>query len=428
MATRKNDSRSIRQHPEGRIDSKRLGCPETDRHCVCSGGRPGRFWVSCRIIFWSEASGNIIKNVKGVIVPTTGNLRGIEAAAILGAVGGDPSKKLEVLTAVTPEHIEQTRELLALGICQSELLQTQAKLHLIVAASQGEDSALIEIMHGHTNIVRIEKNGKVLLHVPQSLTELEKSQVDRGCLNVDAIIAFADSVDIAEVKDVLELQIKYNTAIADEGLSRHYGANVGKTLLFYYGSDVKVRAKARAAAGSDARMSGCEMPVVINSGSGNQGMTVSLPVIEYARELGVSHDRLLRALCISNLIAIHQKTKIGKLSAYCGAVSAATGAGAAITYLYGGGVSEISQTITNTLANVAGIVCDGAKPSCAAKIASSVDAATMAFCMTMQSRVFMPGEGIVKNGIEETIDSVSRMAREGMRETDAEILRIMVEA
>lgn len=375
-----------------------------------------------------KCSGNIIKNVKGVIVPTTGNLRGIEAAAILGAVGGDPSKKLEVLTSVTPEHIKRTKDLIARGICRSELLITPAKLHVIVTVRQGDDHALVEIMHGHASIVRIEKNGQILLNDPQNKTELEKNQIDRGCLNVESIVAFAEDVDTADVEDVLNMQIKYNTAIADEGLSRQYGANVGKTLLFSYGSDVKVRAKAKAAAGSDARMSGCEMPVVINSGSGNQGMTVSLPVIEYARELGVSHDRLLRALCISNLIAIHQKAKIGKLSAYCGAVSAATGAGAAITYLYGGGVEEISQTITNTLANVAGIVCDGAKPSCAAKIASSVDAATMAFCMTMQSRAFRPGEGIVKEGIEATIDSVSRMARDGMRETDEEILRIMVES
>lgn len=375
-----------------------------------------------------ESSGNIIKNVKGVVVPTTGNMRGIEAAAILGAVGGDASKGLEVLTSIKPEHIERTKALILQGICQEKLLDTSAKLHLIVKAYKGSESSLVEIIHAHTFIVRIEKNGETILEIPHSETDQISEQTERSCLNVEDIVEFANEVEIEAVKDVLEMQIEYNTQIADEGLSRFYGANVGIMLLSAYGTDVKNRAKARAAAGSDARMSGCEMPVIINSGSGNQGMTVSLPVIEYARELLVPRERLLRALCVSNLIAIHQKTKIGRLSAYCGAVSAATGAGAAITYLYGGGVKEISRTITNTLANVAGIVCDGAKPSCAAKIASSVDAAIMACHMTMQCRTFRPGEGIVKDGVEQTIDSVSRMARDGMQATDEEILKIMIGA
>ncbi|WP_343256559.1 L-serine ammonia-lyase, iron-sulfur-dependent, subunit alpha, partial [Ligaoa zhengdingensis] len=236
-----------------------------------------------------------------------------------------------------------------------------------------------------------------------------------------------NTVDVDDVRDVLAKQVAYNTAISDEGLHRIYGANIGITLLSVYGDDVKTRAKAAAAAGSDARMSGCEMPVVINSGSGNQGMTVSLPVIEYAKELCVTTDRLYRALCVSNLVAIHQKAKIGRLSAYCGAVSAAAGAGAGVTYLYGGGVEEISETITSTLANVSGIVCDGAKPSCAAKIASSVDAALLACYMTMQKRRFRPGEGIVKAGVEDTIDSVSRLAKDGMQVTDEEILKIMID-
>ncbi|MEM1485498.1 L-serine ammonia-lyase, iron-sulfur-dependent, subunit alpha [Oscillospiraceae bacterium PP1C4] len=375
-----------------------------------------------------ESSGNIIKNVRGVIVPTTKTLRGIEAAAIIGIVGGDASKDLEVLTNVNEKHLEEAKIMIEKGICQEKLLDTPAKLHLIVRLYKGEHSALVEIIHTHTGIVRIEKDGEVLLDVPHSREACEDGLTDRSCLNVEDIIDFANTVEIDAVKDVLERQINYNTAISQEGLNRLYGANIGMTLISAYGNDVKVRAKAAAAAGSDARMSGCEMPVVINSGSGNQGMTVSLPVIEYAKELSVTREKLYRALCVSNLIAIHQKTKIGRLSAYCGAVSAATGAGAAITYLYGGGVKEVSETITNTLANVAGIVCDGAKPSCAAKIASSVDAAIMACMMTMQSRGFRPGEGIVKEGIEKTIDSVSRMAKDGMQSTDEEILKIMIGA
>lgn len=375
----------------------------------------------------AECSGNIIKNVKGVIVPTTKNLRGIQAAAIIGAVGGDASRELEVLTTVTSAHLEKTRELMGQGVCEEKLLATPAKLHIIIRMYKGEHSAMVEIIHTHTGIVRIEKDGEAILELPHSMEESDEGATDRGCLNIADIYEFANTVEIEDVRTLLDRQIEYNTQISKEGLNGLYGANVGMTLLNAYGDDVKVRAKAAAAAGSDARMSGCEMPVVINSGSGNQGMTVSLPVIEYAKELSVTKERLYRALCISNLVAIHQKSKIGRLSAYCGAVSAATGAGAAITYLYGGGVKEISDTIVNTLGNVSGIVCDGAKPSCAAKIASSVDAAIMAFTMTLQGRHFRPGEGIIKDEIESTIDSVSNMAKNGMKETDEEILKIMVE-
>ncbi|WP_312644615.1 L-serine ammonia-lyase, iron-sulfur-dependent, subunit alpha [Hydrogenoanaerobacterium sp.] len=374
----------------------------------------------------AECSGNIIKNVKGVIVPTTKDLRGIEAAAIIGAVGGDPAKELEVLTGVTQEHLAQAKALIQKGICEEKILETPAKLHIIIRMFHGDNSSMVEIIHTHTGIVRIEKNDEVLLDVPHSQEENFDGQTDRSCLNVEDIVEFANTVNVDDIREVLAKQVEYNTAISNEGLHKIYGANIGITLLSTYGDDVKIRAKAAAAAGSDARMGGCEMPVVINSGSGNQGMTVSLPVIEYAKELSVTTDRLYRALCVSNLIAIHQKTKIGRLSAYCGAVSAATGAGAAITYLYGGGVKEISQTITSTLANVSGIVCDGAKPSCAAKIASSVDAALLACYMTMQSRGFNSGEGIVKDGVEETIDSVSRLAKDGMQVTDEEILKIMI--
>jgi L-cysteine desulfidase len=374
----------------------------------------------------AECSGNIFKNVKGVIIPTTKHLRGVRAAAILGAVGGNPSKELEVLSAISENDLEKTKILIEKDICEEKLLDTPAKLHIIIRAYSGNESVLVEVIHTHTGIVRIEKNGNLLLNVPHKMEEERNETTDRESMNIEDIFEFSNTVDICDVQDTLSRQVQYNTAISDEGLHRIYGANIGMTLLSIYGEDVKVRAKAAAAAGSDARMSGCELPVVINSGSGNQGMTVSLPVIVYARELSVTTERLYRALCISNLVAIYQKTKIGRLSAFCGAVSAATGAGAGITYLYGGGVKDISQTITSTLANVSGIVCDGAKPSCAAKIASSVDAALLACYMTMQGRGFRSGDGIVKDSIEDTIESVGKLAKDGMKITDEEILKIMV--
>lgn len=374
----------------------------------------------------AECSGNIIKNVKGVIVPTTGNLRGTRAAAILGAVGGDPSRGLEVLTSVMPEDVEKVRALLDEGLCDEKLLKSPAKLHIIIHMEGGGHSSMVEIIHSHAGIVRIEKDNQVLLDIPHNEEEIDSPRTDRTCLSISDILAFADAVDIKDVSAILDRQIEYNTQISKAGLEGGYGAGVGATLLSTYGNDVKVRARAAAAAGSDARMSGCEMPVVINSGSGNQGMTASLPVIEYAKELGADSIKLYRALCVSNLVAIHQKTGIGKLSAYCGAVSAAAGAGAGITYLYGGSEEDVSKVIVNTLGNVSGIVCDGAKPSCAAKIASCVDAAILAMNMAMKDRFFRPGEGIVKDDVEATIASVGELARDGMRQTDTEILKIMV--
>ncbi len=375
----------------------------------------------------AECSGNIIKNAKGVIVPTTKNLKGIEAASIIGAVGGDPMKGLEVLSNVKEEDVEETRKLLAKNICEAKILETPAKLHIIIKMYKGNNYSLVETIHTHTGIVRIEKNGEILLDVPHDVEAEEDSDINYDLLNVEDIVEFANIVDISEVEEVLGKQIKYNSAIAKEGLRRSYGANVGATLLEVYGDDIKIRAKAMPAAGSDARMSGCELPVVINSGSGNQGMTVSLPVIEYGRKLDCSDEKIYRALCISNLIAIYQKSGIGRLSAYCGAVSAAAGAGAGITYLYGGSLEQISQTITNTLANVSGIICDGAKSSCAAKIASSVDAAIVATMMSLRGKAFAPGDGIVKDNIEGTVDGVVKLAKEGMKITDEVVLQIMVE-
>ena len=371
-------------------------------------------------------SGNIIKNVKGVTVPNSGGMKGIDVAATLGVVGGDAESQLEVLENVTEEEICRTEELVKQGFCSCSLAEDVENLYIVAREEAQGHSAEVTIINRHTYITRILKDDQVLFErTPGMEGALETA--DRSKLNVRDILEFADRVKIEDVEKVLERQIQYNTAIAEAGLSKSYGAQVGRTLLQYYGSDVKVRARAKAAAGSDARMSGCSLPVVINSGSGNQGMTVSLPVIEFARDLNLNREALYRALVVSNLIAIHQKKYIGSLSAYCGAVSAACGAGAAITYMTGGSYEEVSNTIVNTIANVGGIVCDGAKSSCAAKIASAVDAAILAHYMGMVNRCFKPGEGIVNEDVEKTIKNMGYIGRVGMKRTDTEILNIMID-
>ena len=378
-----------------------------------------------------KSSGNIIKNVKSVTVPNSGNMKGIPAAAAIGIIGGNPDKGLEVLADITKADITRTKEFLEQVPCKVSLLDTVASLHFIVEVFAGADSASVEIIHQHTNIVRTTKNGKEVMSVPFDPASANAALTDRSGLSVKKILAFADTIDLNRVRPILERQIEYNTRIAQEGLEHRYGINAGANLLKAAEAEravtVKIRAQAAAAAGSDARMSGCTLPVVTNSGSGNQGLTASLPVIVFAEEKKLPHDRLLRGLLVSNLIAIHQKTRIGRLSAYCGAVSAACGSGAAVTYLSGGSYEQVCETITNTLAVVSGIVCDGAKPSCASKIASSVDAALNAHYLAMQNRVFQAGEGIVKGDIEKTIAGVGSVAADGMRETDKVILRIMVE-
>lgn len=372
-----------------------------------------------------RCSGNIIKNVMGVTVPNSGGLKGIDIAATLGVVGGEAERELEVLEGILPEHIQKTKELVKKGFCQCTLEENVENLHIVARVEGKGHYAEVTIINRHTYITKIVKDGEVLLQkVPE---QTSKEYVDKSLLNVRDIVDFADSVEISDVKQVLDRQIQLNGAIADEGLRHPYGAEVGRTLLAVYGDDVKTRARARAAAGSDARMGGCSMPVVINSGSGNQGMTVSLPVIEFAKELGVSEDRLYRGLIVSNLISIHQKQFIGSLSAYCGAVSAACGSGAGITYLHGGTYEDISLTVVNTIANVGGIVCDGAKPSCAAKIASSVEAAIMAHYLGSRRHTFLPGEGIVQEDVEGTIKSMGYIGRVGMKLTDTEILNIMID-
>ena len=371
-------------------------------------------------------SGNIIKNVKGVKVPNSGGMKGVEAAAVLGAVGGDPDQALEVLETVGPEDLEKTKRLLAEGFCDCALKEGVANLYIEARAVKGSGEAVVVIEGEHTNIVRIEKDGELLYEKEPEAVQDEADKPDKALLNLEDIITFAEEADLDDVRKVLERQVRYNTRIAEEGLKNPWGAQVGRVIAEEFGDDVKWRAVAKAAAGSDARMSGCSLPVIINSGSGNQGMTCSLPVIEYGRELGKSEDEILRALCVSNLVALNQKKYIGSLSAYCGAVCAAAGAGAGITYLCGGTMEQIEHTVVNTSADAGGIVCDGAKPSCAAKIATSLQAAVLSHKMAMRGLTFSRGEGLVMDCPEDTIKAVGYVGRAGMKQTDVEILNLMI--
>ena len=370
-------------------------------------------------------SGNIIKNVKGVTVPNSGGLKGMEVAAVLGAVGGNADVALEVLESVKPEDIELTKKLVAEGICSCELAEGVANLYVEAKAIKGEHYAKVTIVDHHTNITKIEKDGEMLVD-RKSEDENADAGIDRSKLTLKDIIDFANEVKIDDVREVLSRQLTMNRAISQEGLDNPWGAQVGKTLLSSRGNDVVTRACARAAAGSDARMSGCSLPVVINSGSGNQGITVSMPVLTYAEEWNISEDKLYRALCVSNLVSVHIKYYIGSLSAFCGAVSAGCGSGAAIAYMYGASYDQIGQTIINTLGNVGGIVCDGAKSSCGAKIASAVNAAILGFQMAIEGKGFRDGEGIVLSDVEETIRSMGHVGRVGMAVTDIDILNIMI--
>lgn len=405
-----------------------LGCTEpiaiayaAARARAVLGCLPEHVEVSC--------SGNIIKNVKGVTVPNSGGLRGIDVAAVLGIVGGRPERELEVLQGVTPADIEETKRLVAQpDYCACHLIEGVENLYIIVAVFAGAQNARVEIKTKHTHVTRIEKNGEVLFS-QEDVQQQNSAAGDRSLLSVRKILEFADALDVEDVRAPLSRQLAMNDAIAEEGLRHPYGAQVGRTLLEEYGSaDVSVRARARAAAGSDARMSGCSLPVVINSGSGNQGIAVSMPVLEYARELKVPEEKLYRALALANLISVHQKRFIGSLSAYCGATSAACGAACGIAYLYGASYEEICLTITNTIATIGGMVCDGAKSSCAAKIASAVDTGITAFQMSRHGRGFRAGEGLVEPDVEDTIQNLGRMGRDGMKETDIEILKMMIES
>ena len=401
-----------------------FGCTEPIAVAYCSalarrtlGTLPEKIFI--------EASGNIIKNVKSVIVPNTEGQKGIPAAAAAGIVAGDPDKVLEVIAHVTEEEKKQ----IALYLDQAEFevsaLDEGERLDIRITASAGADTAVVRISRNHTNVVYIEKNSEVLLQADTVVSDTPSQRADRSLLTVENIVAFADQVKIEDVRGVLQRQISYNWAIAEEGIRNNWGANVGSVLLDMYGNDVRTRAKAMAAAGSDARMSGCELPVVINSGSGNQGITVSVPVIVYAKELGCSEEKLLRALVVSNLISVRIKSGIGPLSAFCGAVSAGCAAGCAIAYLLGGHVKEVAHTLVNSIAIVSGIVCDGAKPSCAGKIAASVDAGILGYEMYRRGQQFYAEDGIVSAGVEATIHNIARRGGRGMWQTDEEIIRIM---
>ena len=405
-----------------------LGCTEPIALAYASakagetlGTFPEHLTVAC--------SGNIIKNVKGVTVPNSGGMKGVEAAAVLGLTGGG-GQALEVLETVREEDISRTKELINEGFCDCVLKEGTANLYIEARAVCKDEEALVVIENEHTNITRIEKNGRVLYQKEKEETEVseapDQETVDKDLLNLEDIIAFADEVRMEDVKNTLERQVKYNMKIADEGLKNPWGAQVGRVVLEEFGNDVKWRAVAKAAAGSDARMSGCSLPVIINSGSGNQGMTCSLPVIEYGRALGKTEEEIYRALCVSNLTALNQKRYIGSLSAYCGAVCAAAGAGAGITYLHGGTLEQIENTVVNTIADAGGIVCDGAKPSCAAKISTALQAAILSHKMAMKGLTFGRGEGLVMDCPENTIKAVGYVGRAGMKQTDVEILNLMI--
>lgn len=400
-----------------------MGCTEPIAIAYCAakargvlGEYPDRIQV--------EASGNIIKNVKSVVVPNTNGGRGIEVAVAIGVLGGNESKELEVISNIPDsvkadlDHYLKNTEITVLP------MESDYILDITVTVWKQGHCARVRAVNEHTNLVLVQKDDIVLLEKP-ILDDIDPDTPDYSLLSIDNIFNFANTADLRDVADVLEQQIIMNTAISQEGLDQSYGANIGQVLLEAYGDSVSVRAKARAAAGSDARMNGCELPVVINSGSGNQGLTASLPVIEYAKELGVNRDVLYRALLISNLVTLHQKTGIGRLSAYCGAVSAGVGAGAGIAYLHGCGLETIKHTVVNALAIASGMICDGAKSSCAAKIAIAVDAGILGFEMYQKGQQFYGGDGIIEKGIENTIRNIGMLGKEGMRETDRVIIKMM---
>lgn len=373
-----------------------------------------------------EVSRNIIKNVKSVVVPNTGNLRGIEASAAAGITVGKANKVLEVISVVDGAGRKKIKDFLDNKEINVSESNSDLTFDLTVTVFSDNSQASVQISHYHTNIVLIKKDD-TLIYTNRDCNEIETVKLtDRTIMNVKDILDFAASVKVEEIETLLQNQIDYNMAIATEGLKNDWGANIGSVLIDSWGDDIKVRAKALAAAASDARMSGCSLPVMIVSGSGNQGITASVPVIEYAKEVGAERETLLRALVVSNLVTIHQKTGIGRLSAYCGAVSAGCGAGAGIAWLHGGRFEEVAHTIVNALATVSGIICDGAKPSCAAKIAASVDAGILGFLMFERGQQFYGGDGIVTKGVENTINNIGRLGRDGMRETDKEIIRIML--
>ena len=373
----------------------------------------------------AEVSGNILKNVKSVVVPNTGGMKGVNAAVAAGVVAGRQDAELQVISDVSEAELQAIRNYAAqTPITTAYLEDTPCMLDIRLTGTRGADRAIVRIANNHTNIIHMEKNGEVLLDKPL-VASAEDNLQDKSVLNLAEILEFADQVPLSRIEGVVGRQIDCNSAIAEEGLSGKWGAAVGCTLLS--GSqDIRTEARAYAAAGSDARMSGCEMPVVIVSGSGNQGFTASMPVVRYAKHLGVSREKLIRAVAVSDLITVHQKTGIGRLSAFCGAVSAGIGAAAGIAYLHDESYDVIAETVTTAMGMISGTVCDGAKPSCAAKIAAAVEAGLLSYAMARAGRRFHGGDGIVTRGVEGTIANIGVLAREGMRETDRVILNIML--
>lgn len=404
-----------------------LGCTEPIAIAYASakarevlGEMPEKITMNC--------SGNIIKNVKSVTVPNSNGMKGIEAAAILGVVGGKADKKLEVLLDITDEDRKKALEVIDKKICNTVLVENVPNLYINATVEAKRHSVSVVIEKYHTNITKIIKDGQVIFdHNNNVNTNTEEVHIDKKSITIRSILDFANEVKIEDVKDLLDRQIEYNTNISNEGLKNDWGAKIGKTIIKTFGDNINSRLMAKAAAGSDARMSGCPMPVVTNSGSGNQGMTVSLPVIEYAKEINATDDKLYRALIVSNLISVHLKYYIGQLSAFCGAVTAGCGAMSGIAYLKTkGDYKIICDTITNILMNVGGIVCDGAKASCAAKIFASLNAGILGLNMAMDGIVFNPGDGLVLNDIESTIKNIGYLGRVGMKQTDVEILKAMI--
>lgn len=370
-------------------------------------------------------SRGLIKNAKDVFVPNTQGMKGIASAVAIGLAGGDASKALEVLGQISPDHIAQAKRYLADDMIKVNLLKSPEKLHYILNLSDGLHLVTVEVKYHHTNIVRLEVDGKILISNDGVIANGDSDGGYNDELSIEGILEFVEHADIEELRKVLGPQITLNTAICDEGLTHRWGASVGKN-SYGQATDLFGRIKARTAAGSDARMGGCNMPVVINSGSGNQGITVSVPVIEWAREHNIPEQKLLRALALSNLIAIRQKSVIGQLSAYCGVVCAAGGAATAITWLSGGNQQDIERTLSNTLATISGMVCDGAKASCAGKISVAVDAAFLGHSLAMEESAFVGGEGILGDSIEQTIDNIGVLANEGMDVTDQVIVSLML--
>lgn len=374
-----------------------------------------------------EASGSVIKNVKSVIVPNTDHLKGIPAAVAAGIIAGHSDKGLEVIADATPDDAKAMKSFIEATPIEVEAMTGGAIFDQIITLRAGGHYSKVRIVNFHTNIVLEEKDGSIYVNKPVE-NDSSEGLTDRSELTMENIWDFITTCDIEDVKPILARQVMYNMAIAREGINGNYGANIGRVILNTYDlNDVKTRARAWAAAGSDARMNGCEMPVIVNSGSGNQGITCSVPVVIYADEFKASDDQMYRALALSNLTAIHQKDGIGRLSAFCGAVSAGAGAGAGIAYLTAGDYETVIHTVVNTLAIVAGIVCDGAKASCAAKIASSVDAAILALNMYRNGQEFHGGDGLVVKGVENTINNISHLGSEGMKETNDEIIRLMTQ-